>query len=127
MVLWLAVGLLGLVAGAACRGSLADDVRGIWNTQSIGGYAVPGMTVYAGDSIATQYVRWAFYDGGLCTMTQLVDGATNTFDECDYTMNAEQAAITIFFQKELWDGVVDDGSRMTLTDPRDVIWILHAQ
>ena len=127
MASWLAMGVLGSVAVFACSGpSGTADVRGIWNTQSIGEFAVPGTVVYLGDSLDTQYARWAFYDGARCTLTQFVDGLTNTFDECDYTMDGAQATITIFFQKELWGGSVE-GNRLTLTDPRDVVWLLQAQ
>ena len=124
---WLALGVLGLVAASACSDAFGvEDILGVWNTQSINGYSVPGTVVYEGDTYDTQYVRWTFYDGGQCTLTQRVDGVTATYDECVYTVNVEQATIAIVLLSEVWDGSVE-GNRMTLTDPQDVVWVLHAQ
>ncbi len=124
---WLALGVFGFVAAPACGDAFAvEDIIGIWNTTSIGGYSVPGTVVYEGDSYDTQYVRWAFYDGGRCTLTQQVDGFTETYDDCDYTVNVEQRAIAITFLFETWDGIVD-GSSLTLIDPLDVAWTLRRQ
>jgi len=125
MARWLALGVLGLAAAPACGDAFGiEDVLGIWNTQSINGYAVPGAVVYEGVTHDTQYVRWAFYEGGQCTLTQQVDGITDTYDEC--TVHVEQESITIVFLSQVWDGSVE-GNRMTLTDPQDVVWVLHAQ
>ncbi|MDH3290887.1 MAG: hypothetical protein OEO20_05725 [Gemmatimonadota bacterium] len=127
IVRWLTLGILGFVAAPACSDAFGvDDILGIWNTASINGYAVPGTVVYEGNSHDTQYVRWALYDGGLCTLTQQVDGSTETYDECDYTVNLEQETIAIAFLFETWDGRFD-GDSMTLTDPQDVVWILRKQ
>ncbi|NIM48523.1 MAG: hypothetical protein GTO22_04575 [Gemmatimonadales bacterium] len=127
MARWLALGVLGCIAAPACSDAFGiDDVLGIWNTQSINGYSVPGTVVYEGDSYDTQYVDWAFYDGGRCTLTQRVDGVTDTYDECDYTVNLEQETVSIVLLSEMWDGSVEEDS-MTLTDPQDVVWILRKQ
>jgi hypothetical protein len=127
MARWLALGVLGLAAVPACSDALGvEDVLGIWNTQSISGYSVPGTVVYEGDSYDTQYVRWTFYDGGLCTLTQQVDGVTATYDECEYSVNLGQETIAIDLLSEVWDGSVER-ERMTLTDPQDVVWVLRAQ
>ncbi len=94
MTRWLTLGVVAITAVPACGDPLGiDDILGIWNTASIGGHTVPGNVVYEGVEYDTEYVRWAFYDGGLCTLTQRVDGLTTTYDECSYTMNAEQEAI----------------------------------
>ncbi|UCG85735.1 MAG: hypothetical protein JSW71_17720 [Gemmatimonadota bacterium] len=123
----LAFGVLGFVAAPACSDSFGiDDVFGIWNTTSINGYPVPGTVVYEAVSYDTEYVRWVFYDGERCTLTQEVDGLIETFDACDYTVNLEQETITISFLFETWDGRLD-GDTMVLTDPADVIWILRRQ
>lgn len=119
------MGALGFVAAPACGDAFGvDDVLGIWNTASIGGHAVPGTVLYEGIDYDTQYVRWAFYDGGLCTLTQQVDGATTTYDECHYSVGAGQKTVAITFLFEVWDGTVD-GSGMALTDPQDVVWMLR--
>jgi hypothetical protein len=124
---WLALGALGIVAASACGDPLrVEDVLGVWNTQSIGGHAVPGTVVYDGAGYDTEYVRWAFYDGGLCTLTQLVDGVTATYDDCEYTVTVQDEAITVVFQSDTWDGTVA-GDRMTLTDPQAVTWLLGRQ
>jgi hypothetical protein len=124
---WLAVGILGLVAVPACGDAFGiEDVLGIWNAQSIGGHAVPGTVVYEGVSYDTEYVRWTFYEGGHCTLTQLVDGITATYDDCDYTVDMARRTISIVFLYETWDGSVDEGD-MTLTDPQDVVWLLRQQ
>jgi len=123
----LTAGALGLVVASGCSDTFGvEDVVGIWNTESIGGYAVPGTVVYDGTSHDTQYVRWVFYDGEQCTLTQQVDGATQTFDECDYTLDVAEKTMTIVFQFQVWAGTVH-GRAMTLTDPRDVVWGLRAQ
>ena len=127
MARWCVLAVLGLVAAPACSEAFGiEDMLGVWNTQSINGYAVPGTVVYEGDTYDTQYVRWAFYDGGQCTLTQQVDGITATYDECAYTVNVEHETLTIALLSEPWDGSVD-GNRMTLTDPQDVVWVLSAQ
>jgi len=124
---WLALGVLAFVAAPACSDPLGiDDVIGIWNTTSIGGYSVPGTVVYEGISHDTEYVRWVLYDGGQCTLTQRIAGVTDTYDECDYSVSLEQKTVTIIFQFQAWDGSLDGGS-MTLTDPKDTVWILHKQ
>lgn len=124
---WLTVGVVGFAAAPACSDTFGvDNVLGIWNTISINGHAVPGTVIYEGDSYDAQYVRWAFYDGGLCTLTQQVDGITATYDECDYTVNVERETITVTFLFETWDGSVD-GDGMTLTDPQDIAWVLRKQ
>ncbi len=118
---------LALTAVLACSEPFGSgDSLGIWNTTSINDYSVPGTVVYEGQSYYTQYVRWAFYDGGLCTLTQQVDGVTETYDECDYTVNLEQETIAISFLFETWDGSLD-GNNMMLTDPQDIEWILRRQ
>lgn len=123
----LVLGALGLVGAPACTDALGlEDVLGVWNTRSINGYAVPGDVVYEGSTYATEYVRWALYDGGFCTLTQLVDGVTATFDDCEYTVDLERRTIVIVFQSAPWDGEVA-GDSMTLTDPQDVVWVLGAQ
>ncbi len=127
MARWLALGVLGCAAAPACSDAFGiEDILGVWNTISINGHSVPGTVVYEGDSYDTQYVRWAFYDGGQCTLTQQVDGFTETYDDCDYTANVEQKTIAITFLFETWDGSLD-GNNMTLTDPLDVAWILRRQ
>lgn len=127
MARWLALGMLGLVAAPACSDALGiEDILGIWNTQSINGYSIPGTVVYEGDTYDTQYVRWAFYDDGLCTLTQQVDGTVATYDDCTYTVNAGQKTIVVVFQSRVWDGSVAS-DQMTLTDPQDVVWELRAQ
>ena len=127
MTRWLALVVFGIVAAPACGDAFrVDDVVGIWHTQSIGGHTIPGTVVYDGLSYHTEYVRWTFYDGGLCTLTQLVDGVTATYDECEYTVDVQDETIAVVFLFETWDGsIVDD--RMTLTDPQDVEWILRQQ
>jgi hypothetical protein len=127
MVPWLVLGVLGLVVAPGCSDAFGvTDVLGIWNTQSIGSYPVPGSVVYQGTTFDTQYARWAFYDGGRCTLTQQVDGTLGTFDDCTFTVNMEQKTIAMVFQARVWDGTVA-GDRMTLTDPQDVVWELRAQ
>ena len=119
--------MLGLVGAPACTDGFGlEDVLGVWNTQSIDGYAVPGDVVYGGGTYATEYVRWALYDGGYCTLTQRVDDVTATFDDCEYTVDLEQETVVIVFQSASWDGRVA-GDIMTLTDPQDVVWVLGAQ
>ena len=123
----LRAGVLGLVAVSGCSDALGiEDIVGIWSTASIGDYAVPGTVVYEGVSHDTRYVRWVFYDGGHCTLTQEVDGTTETYDDCDYTVDLERETISIVFLFEVWDGSVR-GRSMTLTDPQDVVWGLRAQ
>jgi hypothetical protein len=124
---WLALGVLGLAAPLACADPFGvEDVLGVWHTQSIGGHAVPGTVVYEGVSYDTQYARWTFYAGGQCTLTQLVDGVTATYDGCAYAVSEEDETLTIDFLSEVWDGTVA-GDQMTLTDPQDVTWILRPQ
>lgn len=118
-----------LLAGAApaCEDAVGfGDVRGIWNTQSIAGDAVPGTVDYEGTIFETEYVRWAFYDGDRCTLTQLVDGRTNTYDDCAYVADDQQQTVSITFQSQTWSGAIS-GERMTLTDPQDIVWILRRQ
>lgn len=127
MARWFVLAVLGLVAAPACSEAFGiEDVLGVWNTQSINGHSVPGTVVYEGDTYDTQYVRWTFYDGGQCTLTQHVDGITATYDECEYTVNVEQETLTIVLNSERWDASLD-GNRMTLTDPQAVVWVLRAQ
>lgn len=124
---WLTLGVLGFVAGPVCSDPFGiEDILGIWNTASINGYSIPGTVVYEGVSYDAQYARWAFYEGRQCLLTQQVDGVTETYDECNYTVNLEQETITIVFLFETWDGSLD-GNSMTLTDPQDVIWMLRRQ
>ena len=124
---WIGLSVIGLTAMSACGDAFGvRDVLGIWTTTSIGGYTVPGTVVYEGGDFDTQYVRWAFYDGGQCTLTQLVDGFTSTYDDCDYTVDVEQGTVAISFLSEIWDGVLD-GDNMTLTDPLAVAWTLRRQ
>lgn len=126
-VRWLALGVFGFLAAPACSGrSGIDDIIGIWNTTSIDGYSVPGTVVYQGASLDTRYVRWVLYDGRQCTMTEMVNDSTYTFDECDYSVNLEQDSITIIFRFEEWKGSVDRRS-MSLTDPKDKVWMLRKQ
>jgi hypothetical protein len=116
-----------LVAAPGCGDPFGPaDVLGIWNTQSINGYSVPGTVLYQGDTYDTEYVRWTFYDGGQCVLTQLVDGLTATYDECEYTVDAERKTVAMLLLAETWDASVE-GNSMTLTDPQDVVWILRAQ
>lgn len=123
----LALGVLTFVAAPACSDGLGvEDVFGVWNTQTINGYPVPGLVVYEGDTYDAQYVRWTFYDGGRCTLTQQVDGVTATYDECEYTVNGDLETLTMMFLSEQWDGRVA-GSTMTLTDPQAIEWVLRAQ
>jgi hypothetical protein len=127
MAWWLAFGVLGFAAPPACGDVFGiENVLGVWNTQSINGYSVPGTVVYEGDTYDTRYVRWTFYDGGRCILTQQVDGVTATYDECDYTVNLEQETLTMALLSEPWDGTVA-GDRMTLTDPQAVVWVLRSQ
>lgn len=121
-----ALALAALLAGACTDASSTTDMRGIWNVRSIGGHDVPGAVVYDDDSLAAEYVRWVFYDGVQCTLTQRVDNLTATYDECTYTVDEQEGTFVIAFQEEEWSGSVD-GSRMTLTDPKDVVWILRSQ
>jgi hypothetical protein len=124
---WLALGVLGLGGPPACTSALGiDDVVGIWNTQSINGHAVPGDVLYEGVVYDTQYVRWVFYDGGQCTLTQHVDDLTATYDDCTYSVSVEDGTIVIVLHSESWDGSMA-GDTMTLTDPQDVVWVLRAQ
>jgi hypothetical protein len=127
---WLMLGGLGCAAVPACGDAFGiEDVLGIWNTESINNYAVPGTVVYQGDrvdTLDTQYVRWVFYQNGLCTLTQQVEGSTTSYDECEYAVDPEQRTITMLFQLRTWDGSVE-GNRMTLTDPHDMVWVLRAQ
>ncbi len=120
-------GVCVLLVVPACSDAFGvDDVLGVWSTQTINGHAVPGTVIYEGIPYDTQYVRWTFYDGGQCTLTQLVDGVTATYDACAYTVTSEQRAIAIVFLDQVWNGIVA-GSSMTLTDPQDVAWVLRAQ
>jgi hypothetical protein len=123
---WLALGVLGFAAPACSDAFGVEDVLGIWNTESINGFPVPGDVQYEGSTYDTQYVRWALYDGGRCTLTQRVDDVTATYDDCSYTVSVEQATVTIVLHSEPWDGSVA-GETMTLTDPQDVVWMLRAQ
>ena len=82
--------------------------------------------VYQGVSYDIQYVRWTFYDGGLCTLTQQVDGVTATYDECEYTVDADRPTVAMVLLSQSWNGRVE-GGRMTLTDPQDVVWVLDPQ
>jgi hypothetical protein len=126
-VRWLALGVLGFVAASACsEQSGSDDVIGFWDTKSVAGYSVPGKIEYVRKSHDTQYIRWVFYDGGQCTLTQHVDGGIDTYDECEYTVNVEQHTLTMTFQYEKWAGRLD-GNRLVFTDPKDVEWILRRQ
>jgi len=124
VALRLGVGVLWCALAPACSDALGvEDVIGIWNTQTINGYGVPGTVVYEGRSHEAEYVRWVFYDGGQCTLTQRVDGATATFDECDYTIDVKRGTIHVVLQFEAWAGNVAR-HRMTLTDPQDIVWTL---
>lgn len=124
---WLVLGAFGAVAAPACGDAFGvGSVIGIWNTVSIGGHSLPGAVVYEGDSYDTEYVRWVLYDGGLCTLTQRVDGVMATYDDCDYSVNVEQKTLLIVFLSEVWNGSVEESS-MTLTDPQDVVWVLRQQ
>jgi hypothetical protein len=123
---WIALGTLGLAVLACGDAFGIENVFGIWNTQSINGYSVPGTVTYEGGTYVTEYVRWALYEDGTCTLTQRVDGATNTYDACTYTVDVAQESVAIVFLSQVWDGSVA-GSQMTLTDPQDVVWVLRAQ
>lgn len=124
---WLALGVLVAAGLAACADAFGvEDVLGVWNTQSINDYPVPGSVVYRGIAYDTEYVRWAFYDGGQCTLTQLVNGYTDTYDDCTYTVAPDQATIAIVLHDEPWSGSAADDT-ITLTDPQDVRWVLRAQ
>ncbi len=126
-VRWLALGVLGFVATPACSDqSDIDDVIGIWDTKSVAGYSVPGTIEYERKSHDTQYIRWVFYDGGRCTLTQHIDGAIETYGECEYTVNVEQQTLTMTFQMERWAGRLD-GNSLIFTDPKDVEWILRRE
>jgi len=127
MVRWLALGALGTVAAPACGDPFGpEDIIGVWHTESIGGYVVPGLVVYQGITYNTEYARWTFYTDGLCTLTQKVDNTTDTFDQCDYSPDVENGAITVNFLSDAWEGSVD-GHTMTLIDWNDVEWVLHQQ
>ncbi len=124
---WLAAGTLGLLAAPACGDVFGiEDVLGIWNTQSINGYPVPGIVEYRAVNYDVEYGRWAFYDGQRCTLTQEVGGTVETYDACEYTVDGEAREISITFRDEAWDGTVE-GSTMTLIDPQDIVWILRRQ
>jgi hypothetical protein len=124
---WLILGALLAGAALACEDAVGvGDVRGIWNTVSIAGDVVPGTVDYEGTIFETEYVRWAFYDGDRCTLTQLVDGRTNTYDDCSYSADEGQQTVSITFQAQAWAGAID-GERMTLTDPQDIVWMLRRQ
>jgi hypothetical protein len=99
---------------------------GIWNTASINGYSVPGTVVYEGVSHEAEYARWAFYDGGLCTLTQHVDGNTETFDECEYAVDLARETVSVILSFESWVGSVS-GASITVTDPQDIEWVLVRQ
>jgi len=125
--LWLVLAVLGFATAPACRDPFGvDDVLGIWNTTSINGYSVPGTVVYEGVSHDTQYVRWAFYEGGQCTLTQQVDGETETFDDCAYTVDLATQTVSVILLLETWVGGID-GNNMTVTDPQDIVWVLTRQ
>lgn len=103
-----------------------EDVLGIWNTQSINGYAVPGIVEYEGVDYDAEYARWAFYEGRRCTLTQEVGGVVETYDECDYAVSVEEREVSITFRNEVWDGAIE-GSTMTLIDPQEIVWKLRRQ
>jgi hypothetical protein len=127
MVPWFALGTIGTVAAPACGDPLGpEDVIGIWHTESIGGFIVPGLVVYDGITYNTEYARWTFYADGLCTLTQKVDATTDTFDHCDYIVHTETSAITVNFLSDAWEGSVH-GQTMTLTDWKGVEWVLLQQ
>lgn len=122
-----ALGALTCGAALGCSDAVGIvDVVGIWNATSINDHPVPGTVEYQGASYDTEYVRWAFYDGGLCTITQRVDGLTGTYDDCVYTFVADRQVITVTFQSLRWDGSVS-GDLMTLTDPQEIVWVLRRQ
>jgi hypothetical protein len=124
---FLALGVLGCGAALACSDAFGiEDLLGVWNASFINDHAVPGTVEYEGASYDTEYVRWAFYEGGLCTVTQRVDGLTGTYDNCVYTLVEDRRTMTITFQGSRWDGSVS-GNRMTLVDPQDIVWILDRQ
>ena len=114
-----------LAVGCAERSDTAD-VRGVWNAQSIGGDDVPGTVVYDNDRLTAEYVRWVFFDDGPCLLTQRVDDLLATYDQCSYTVNEAEQTLVIAFMDEEWSGSFD-GSRLTLTDPQDVVWVLRPQ
>lgn len=120
----LSIGVL-LAAGCAERSDTAE-VRGVWNARSIGGGDVPGTIVYQDDSLRAEYVSWVFLDDGPCVLTQRVSDLRATYDDCTYTVNDQERTLVIDFMDEEWSGSFD-GSRLTLTDPQDVVWILRHQ
>lgn len=122
---WLAGPLvIGLVV--ACSPAGETDLRGIWNTRSIGGDPVPGWVEYGSDSVETAYARWAFYDNAACTLTQLVNLQVQTFDRCTYTLNAEDRTFAVQVLSGEWEGTAQ-GTSMRLVDPLGVVWELEAQ
>lgn len=124
--MWLGLGSFGFVTELAGGDSFAvDDVLGVWCATSIGGYSVPGTVAYEGVTHDAQYVRWGFYDGGQCTLTQRVDGATECCDPCDFTVNSAQT-VSISLLSETWDGSLDADS-ITVTGPRDLVSVLRKQ
>lgn len=121
----LALGVLVIVAAPACNDPCSvNGILGIWNTTSINGYSVPGHVEYESVSYEAEYVRWAFYEGGQCVLTQRVDNRTTTYDRCSYTVDQDQQRFTMTLMDEAWNGV-QDGDRIALTDPRDVPFVLR--
>ncbi len=123
----LVLGALVFTAAPACGDAFGiDNVLGIWNTTSINGYPLPGTVDYEGVDHEAEYARWAFYDGGLCTLTQLVNSETSTIDECEYSVDQERKTVTVVLLYEVWDGSWDRGS-LVVVDPQDIIWVLDKQ
>ena len=123
---WLVLGILGFVAVGCSDPVGVEDIIGIWNTTSINGYSVPGTVEYEGVNHDAEYARWVFYEGGQCTLTQHVDGSTETFDECEYTVDLTSETISVILLFEAWNGNLSR-DRLTVTDPQDVVWLLVKQ
>jgi hypothetical protein len=122
---WLAGALvIGLTAACSPADGPGSPV-GVWSTASIGEFEVPGAVEYDGARLETTYARWAFFDDGVCVLTQLVDRQVRTFDRCTYTVNAGDGTFAVSVLAGQWTGTVR-GRTVALVDPLGITWELEA-
>jgi hypothetical protein len=116
-------GLAGVLTFVAVFLSCGDpfsvqDVLGEWQTTSVNGTDIPGtVDVYVdGDTVRSTVTQehWTFAAGGVCQESSVVNGASDTIEECEYQVDEEAEEITITLLSVITLSGPVEGSRITL-------------